>query len=57
MTTPARGTPAGRGTAYESSDTAYRTLLGHSTACPTCRAGVSCLTAAKLGRAWREARR
>jgi hypothetical protein len=38
-------------------DTAYRTLLGHTTTCVACRAGVSCSTAGRLGRAWREARR
>lgn len=38
-------------------DAAYRTLLGHTTSCATCRAGVSCPTRARLGRAWRETRR
>lgn len=38
-------------------DTAYRTLLGHTTTCSACRAGVSCPTAVRLGRAWRKARR
>lgn len=37
-------------------DTAYRTLLGHTVVCPTCRAGAPCVIAARLGRAWREAR-
>ncbi|MEW2067881.1 hypothetical protein [Streptomyces sp. NPDC007346] len=35
----------------------YRTLLGHTQHCATCRTGASCPTAAKLGRVWREARR
>lgn len=39
-------------------DSAYRTLLGHTTVCSACRAvGGLCPTAARLGRAWREARR
>ncbi|MFD4949721.1 hypothetical protein ACFVYE_35100 [Streptomyces sp. NPDC058239] len=39
-------------------DAAYRTWLGHTVTCATCRAGVSCLTSVRLGRAWRqEARR
>lgn len=38
-------------------DTAYRALLGHTTTCAACRAGASCPTAVRLGRAWREARR
>ncbi|MFF9505465.1 hypothetical protein ACF1BU_18505 [Streptomyces sp. NPDC014724] len=38
-------------------DVAYRTWLGHTTTCATCRAGASCLTAVRLGRAWRETRR
>lgn len=39
------------------SEAAYRILLGHTTTCAACRAGVSCPAAARLGRAWREARR
>ncbi|WP_164356761.1 hypothetical protein [Streptomyces microflavus] len=35
----------------------YRRLLGHTTTCADCRAGVSCPMAVRLGRAWREARR
>ncbi|MFB6987795.1 MULTISPECIES: hypothetical protein [unclassified Streptomyces] len=38
-------------------DTAYRTWIGHTTTCATCRAGAPCLTAVRLGRMWREARR
>lgn len=38
-------------------DTAYRTWLGHTLACAGCRSGDPCPTAARLGRAWRKARR
>lgn len=38
-------------------DAAYRTWLGHTTTCATCRAGSACPTAVRLGRAWRETRR
>ncbi|MEV5200821.1 hypothetical protein [Streptomyces sp. NPDC053720] len=38
-------------------DAAYRVLLGHTTACAACRAGATCAPAARLRRAWREARR
>ncbi len=38
-------------------DAAYRTWLGHTQFCATCRVGVCCPTAVSLGRAWREARR
>ncbi len=38
-------------------EAAYRMLLGHTTTCAACRAGVSCPTAVRLDRAWREARR
>ncbi|MFF5278802.1 hypothetical protein [Streptomyces sp. NPDC000133] len=41
----------------ESSDAAYRTLIGHTVTCATCRAGAACVTATRLGRAWRETRR
>lgn len=37
-------------------DAEYRTYLGHTYSCATCRAGASCLTAVQLGRAWRAAR-
>lgn len=38
-------------------DSAYRTLLGHTTACAACRAaGRPCLIAARLSRAWRKDR-
>ncbi len=37
-------------------DAAYRTLLGHTATCATCRAGAACLTAVQLGRAWRAIR-
>lgn len=37
-------------------DAAYRTYLAHTHLCATCRAGVSCPTAARLGRAWRQTR-
>ncbi|MEU3227155.1 hypothetical protein ABZ695_28870 [Streptomyces sp. NPDC006976] len=50
MKTKPRPIPAGP-------DAAYRTLIGHTVACATCRAGAPCPTAAKLGRAWREGRR
>ncbi|MFD6587249.1 hypothetical protein ACFWED_10250 [Streptomyces anulatus] len=39
-----------------SAETAYRTFLGHTLVCLTCKAGHSCPTAARLGRLWREAR-
>lgn len=39
-------------------DSSYRTLLGHTTVCPSCRAlGGLCPTAARLVRAWRKDRR
>lgn len=38
-------------------DAAYRVFLGHTTHCAACRAGAPCPTAARLGRAWRQARR
>lgn len=38
-------------------DTAYKAWLGHTQRCTSCRAGVSCRMAVRLGRAWREARR
>lgn len=41
----------------EGGDTAYRIWLGHTHCCTACRVGVSCPTAVRLGRAWREARR
>jgi hypothetical protein len=37
-------------------DAPYRTLLGHTTQCATCRAGAPCVTAVRLGRAWRDSR-
>lgn len=37
-------------------DAAYRTLLGHTMQCATCRAGAVCVTAVQLGRARRDAR-
>ncbi|MFH9610402.1 hypothetical protein [Streptomyces sp. NPDC017448] len=38
-------------------DHAYRTLLGHTTTCPNCRAGgAPCATATQLMRAWRRNR-
>lgn len=36
---------------------AYQAYLGHTVQCATCRVGAPCGTAARLGRAWREARR
>ncbi|MEU4176929.1 hypothetical protein [Streptomyces sp. NPDC026589] len=39
-----------------SGERAYRTWLGHTQSCPTCRVGVSCPTAVHLGRVWREVR-
>ncbi|MEV6102599.1 hypothetical protein [Nocardia sp. NPDC051981] len=38
-------------------DDEYRTFLGHTYACAACRAGAHCITAVRLGRVWREARR
>ncbi|MCX5114582.1 hypothetical protein OOK13_40190 [Streptomyces sp. NBC_00378] len=38
-------------------DAEYRTFLGHTLACAACRAGAACVTAVRLGRAWRETRR
>ncbi|MET7309199.1 hypothetical protein ACWD7C_20890 [Streptomyces sp. NPDC005134] len=38
-------------------EAAYRKLLGHTVTCAGCRAGTPCSTAARLGRAGREARR
>ncbi|MGW1127442.1 hypothetical protein [Streptomyces sp. NPDC002526] len=37
-------------------DEAYRTLIGHTVACATCRAGDPCVTAVRLGRVWRRVR-
>lgn len=37
-------------------DAAYRTWIGHTVACATCRAGAPCVTAIRLGRAWRQVR-
>lgn len=37
-------------------DPAYRALIGHTTQCATCRAGVPCVTAMQLGRTWRDSR-
>ncbi len=42
---------------YESGDTAYRALLGHTATCAACRVGVACAVAVRLGRVWREVRR
>ncbi|MER7696150.1 hypothetical protein [Streptomyces sp. NPDC096095] len=41
----------------QTGDTAYKTWIGHTHTCSTCRAGAPCPTAAKLGRAWRDTRR
>ncbi|MCC8478899.1 hypothetical protein LMJ41_13505 [Streptomyces globisporus] len=41
----------------ESVDATYRAWLGHTQCCATCRAGVCCPTAVRLGRIWREVRR
>ncbi|MFF3123386.1 hypothetical protein ACFVRD_13665 [Streptomyces sp. NPDC057908] len=38
-------------------DAAYRTLIGHTVACATCRAGDACPTEARLDRKWKAARR
>ncbi|MFI1187250.1 hypothetical protein [Streptomyces californicus] len=43
-------------TTTESTDTAYRALLGHTTTCTACRAGVNCPDADRLVRAWRDTR-
>ncbi|MFB7555331.1 hypothetical protein [Streptomyces brevispora] len=37
-------------------DAAYRTWVGHTLVCQACRAGAACLTAVRLGRAWRAVR-
>lgn len=37
-------------------ETVYRKLIGHTVTCAGCRAGAPCLTAARLGRAWRAVR-
>ncbi|MBK3584074.1 hypothetical protein [Streptomyces microflavus] len=37
-------------------DTAYKTWLGHIQRCAACCTGAACPAAAKLARAWREAR-
>lgn len=37
-------------------EAAYRTYLTHTHLCATCRAGVSCPTAARLGQAWKQTR-
>jgi hypothetical protein len=44
-------------TPFPRPEAAYRMLLGHTTTCTACRAGVFCPAAVSLGRAWREARR
>lgn len=46
-----------RSSRSDNGDATYRTWLGHTQSCATCRAGASCPTAVRLGRAWREARR
>ncbi|MGQ4355274.1 hypothetical protein [Streptomyces drozdowiczii] len=38
-------------------DAAYETWVGHTIACAACRTGAPCVTAIRLGRAWRQARR
>ncbi|MFI5634709.1 hypothetical protein ACIA8E_36245 [Streptomyces sp. NPDC051664] len=38
-------------------EAAYRTLLGHTVTCGACRVGAACITAVRLGRAWRAVRR
>jgi hypothetical protein len=38
-------------------DVAYRTWIGHTYNCATCRAGAPCPASVRLGRAWRNARR
>lgn len=57
VTRPGNGLRPQRNGRYESGDATYRAWVGHTQHCPTCRAGVSCATAVRLGRAWREARR
>lgn len=37
-------------------ESAYLAWIGHTFACATCRVGVACLTALRLGRAWRQGR-
>ncbi|MEI7033797.1 hypothetical protein [Streptomyces pratensis] len=44
-------------TTTDSSDAAYRALLGHTMTCTACRTGAACPDATKLVRAWRETRR
>lgn len=53
---PHAGASSRRSSRCEGGDTAYRIWLGHTQHCPNCRTGVSCPTATKHGRAWREAR-
>ncbi|MGY5034340.1 hypothetical protein ACWC9U_26485 [Streptomyces sp. 900116325] len=38
-------------------DDAYVVLIGHTVACALCRVKASCPRAARLAKAWREARR
>ncbi|MEV1044428.1 hypothetical protein [Streptomyces sp. NPDC049916] len=57
MITLVREGPTGRSAGYDEGGIAHKAWLGHTQHCATCRTGVSCPTAAKLGRAWREARR
>lgn len=37
-------------------DRTYRTWILHTERCATCRASRACVTAVRLGRAWRAAR-
>ncbi|RAJ64753.1 hypothetical protein K388_01948 [Streptomyces sp. KhCrAH-43] len=37
-------------------EAAYLAWIGHTTACAACRVGAPCVTAIRLGRAWRQAR-
>ncbi|MEU8708589.1 hypothetical protein [Streptomyces sp. NPDC048565] len=38
-------------------DDSYNIWLRHTVMCSSCRAGFPCVTAERLGRAWRQARR
>ncbi|MEU0832315.1 hypothetical protein [Streptomyces sp. NPDC005969] len=40
----------------DAGDAAYRTLIGHTYTCATCRAGAACPTTVRLARSWRAAR-
>ncbi|MEV5682195.1 MULTISPECIES: hypothetical protein [unclassified Streptomyces] len=49
--------PTRQRTAYQPPERAYLAYLGHTLACATCRTGVPCATAVRLGRTWKKVRR